>query len=174
MYCSWVHHLFSTGAVFLSLMKLLPWTKLWPLTLVPFFRRSTSLTFIWKPLPQMKKRTLLQVLEMLLKTLKEFFFRFILSFCVLVFFNIALSPKTSWITSGKYAEWLYLILGRAQSDIQFSVTKCPVTSAIITSCLPFLPITMLFPAWIFGSVCWLISLPLVKVHLFNGNGQLST
>lgn len=36
-------------------------TRLWHLTLVPFFRRNTNLTFTSKPLLQMTRRTLLQV-----------------------------------------------------------------------------------------------------------------
>lgn len=42
-------------------MKWSTWTRLSHLTLVPFFRRNTNLTFTSKPLLQMTRRTLLQV-----------------------------------------------------------------------------------------------------------------
>lgn len=42
-------------------MKWNTWTRLSRLTLVPFFRRNTNLTFTSKPLLQMTRRTLLQV-----------------------------------------------------------------------------------------------------------------
>lgn len=60
------HHYPSIGAVFLLHTRWCPWTRPWPLTLVQFFKRSTSLTFIWEAILQMRRRIWLQVRNVLL------------------------------------------------------------------------------------------------------------
>lgn len=53
----------------------------------------------------------------------------------------------------------------------FYISRCTITSVAF---FPSFPSLLSFLSAYFSSVCWLISLPLVKANLFNGNGHLPT
>lgn len=132
------HHYPSTGAVFLLHTRWCPWTRPWPLTLVQFFKRSTSLTFIWEAILQMRRRIWLQVRNVLL----SYYIHNSLNSNIFLPHINRLS-QTSWMTYEHRAK---------------RCLSCPGVQwhlwSVIPSFLSFLPFTTILSEYLGQSVDW--------------------
>ncbi len=146
--CGWFTDLLTLLRLFLHSLIVLcvwPWTRLWPLTPEQFFRRSTSLTSIWEPLPQMKRRTLLQVTEK-----NKTIFRYLFSLDA----DVLIPRPAGWHLENMLSGFIYFLY---EHKI-IPTLPCPGAQWHLLSLLPVFPsfpsLLPFLPAYLGQSVDW--------------------